>query len=124
MSLRQSCSGMIPPGLGAAAKCQRGVITETPGRLSRPSAKASTCRTAISRSASVSPSMNLQAAVDEWDDSVEIAHWKPSVTFAPLQAGKDSAPPGELGTSTGDWGKARSGKLTVNRMGRCLQLKS
>lgn len=38
--------------------------------------------------------MNLQAAVDEWDASVEIADWTPSATFAPpLPTGNDTAAP-------------------------------
>lgn len=38
--------------------------------------------------------MNLQAAVDEWDASVEIADWTPSATFAPpAPTGNDTAAP-------------------------------
>lgn len=36
--------------------------------------------------------MNLQAAVDEWDASIEIAGWTPGATFAP-PASNDSAAP-------------------------------
>lgn len=36
--------------------------------------------------------MNLQAAVDEWDASLEIADWTPGATFAP-PASSDSAAP-------------------------------
>ncbi|WP_391346082.1 transcriptional regulator [Azospirillum sp. A23] len=38
--------------------------------------------------------MNLQAALDEWDVSVEIPGWTPSATFAPPQpASNDAATP-------------------------------
>lgn len=39
--------------------------------------------------------MNLQAAVDEWDASIEIADWTPSAIFAPpAPTGNDTAVPG------------------------------
>ena len=35
--------------------------------------------------------LNLQAAVDEWDASVETADWTPSATFAPPPTNTDTA---------------------------------
>lgn len=36
--------------------------------------------------------MNLQAALDEWDASVEIADWTPSATSAPPQPASNDQP--------------------------------